>query len=101
MTAALSLNALMCTVYSFYGTIQYLGAVATLKVTQVVEAIVEAITGFLSGFGSSINTFFQSIFTVADETTTEISTLGVFLLAMVGIGFGAWLVNKLISIARG
>lgn len=101
MTAALSLNALYCTVYTLFGTIQTLGAAAALKVSQVVEAVVEAITGFLTGFGSSINTFFDSIFTVASETSTEISTLGVFLLCMLGIGFGVWLVNKLLSIARG
>lgn len=90
MAAALSLNA-------FY----LFGAAVPLTVSQVVEAIVEAITGFLTGFGSSINTFFESIFTTAGDSATNISTLGVFLLCMLGVGFGTWLVNKLISIARG
>lgn len=73
-----------------------------MTVATIVQAIVDAITGFLGGFGESINTFFSDIFTVsAGEGTTSISTLGVFLLCMIGVGFGCWLVNKLISIVRG
>ena len=72
-----------------------------MTVATIVQAIVDAITGFLGGFGESINTFFTDIFTVTAESTTSISTLGVFLLCMIGVGFGCWLVNKLISIVRG
>ena len=74
---------------------------AALSVTQIIEAIVEAISGFLGGFGESINTFFSSVFTETTESTTSISTLGVFLMCMLGVGFGTWLVRTLLGIIRG
>lgn len=65
-------------------------------VKSIVDSIVEAITGLLGGVGTSIVDVFEDLFIVTTtgtdgEVTKSISTLGVWGLAFLGVGFASTL----------
>ena len=65
-------------------------------VKSIVDSIVEAITGLLGGVGSSIVGVFEDLFIVTTTgtdgaVTKSISTLGIWGLAFLGVGFASTL----------
>lgn len=65
-------------------------------VKSIVDSIVEAITGLLGGVGTSIVDVFEDLFIVTTtgtdgQVTKSISTLGVWGLAFLGVGFASTL----------
>lgn len=65
-------------------------------VKSIVDAIVEAITGLLGGVGQSIVSVFEDLFIVSTtgtdgQVTKSISTLGIWGLAFLGVGFASTL----------
>lgn len=65
-------------------------------VKSIVDAIVEAITGLLGGVGSAIVGAFEDLFVVSTtgsdgQVTKSISTLGIWGLAFLGVGFASTL----------
>lgn len=65
-------------------------------VKSIVDAIVEAITGLLGGVGTSIVGVFEDLFIVSTTgeggaVTKSISTLGIWGLAFLGVGFASTL----------
>ena len=66
--------------------------------TTFVTEIVNAIKGMLTGLGDSFVTFFDSVFTTTEGNLT---TLGIVVLAMVGVGLGIMFVKMLMNKIRG
>jgi hypothetical protein len=66
---------------------------------EIISSIVTAVNGFLGGFGTGTVGFFNDIFTVTDSqgATTGVSTLGIFILALVGLSIALaiirWVTN--------
>lgn len=65
-------------------------------VKSIVDSIVEAITGLLGGVGQSIVGVFEDLFIVSTTgeggvVTKSISTLGIWGLAFLGVGFASTL----------
>jgi len=66
-------------------------------VTEIVSTITEMVTGLLEGLGEGIVGFFEALF-VAD---TGISTLGIWVVALIGLAVALGAVAWVATLIRG
>lgn len=70
-------------------------------ITKILESVTTAIVTFLQSIGSGTVDFFESIFTVTTESGTDISNLGIFILALLGISIALAVVRAVWSLIGG
>lgn len=78
--------------------LMFVNMLNAFSATTFVTEVVNSIKAMLTGLGDSFVTFFDSVF-----TTTEggLTTLGIVVLAMVGVGLGIMFVKMLMNKIRG
>lgn len=64
-----------------------------MDASKIVTTITDSFTGMLNGTGEGIVGFFDTIFSTPEGTIT---TLGILGLTMLGVGFGVWIIRKLL-----
>ncbi len=78
--------------------LMFVNMLNAFSATSFVTEIVNAIKAMLTGLGDSFVTFFDSVFTTSEGSLT---TLGIVVLAMVGVGLGIMFVKMLMNKIRG
>ena len=79
-------------------TLMFVNMLNAFSATSFVTEIVNAIKAMLTGLGDSFVTFFDSVFTTTEGNLT---TLGIVVLAMIGVGLGIMFVRMLMNKIRG
>lgn len=67
-------------------------------VTEIVSTITEMVTGLLGGLGEGIVGFFESLFV---NETNGISTLGIWVIALIGLAVALGAVAWVATLIRG
>jgi hypothetical protein len=74
----------------------------TALVTSIIEILVSGITGIASGVGEGLSTLASGIFFTTTGETTELSVLGICIIAFAAISLGLslcrWVVNFFTSL---
>ncbi len=78
--------------------LMFVNMLNAFSATSFVTEIVNAIKAMLTGLGDSFVTFFDSVFTTTEGNLT---TLGIVVLAMIGVGLGIMFVRMLMNKIRG
>lgn len=69
-------------------------------VTTLIDTIVSVVTGLVSGLGEGISDLFTAIFMTGTGETATISNLGIFVLAVLGIGIAMSIFRWTLSLIR-
>lgn len=69
-------------------------------VNSIVTTLVEVVTGIVSGIGDGISSLFEAIFMTGSGETATVSVLGVFIIALMGIGVALGIFRWVLSLIR-
>lgn len=67
----------------------------------IITTIVDSVKGFAGGLGEGTVDFFESIFVTVTGDTQGISTLGIFIMCMVGLTLSLAIIRWVSSLVRG
>lgn len=69
-------------------------------VETIVTTFVEVVTGIVGGIGEGVSDLFTTIFMTGEGASQTVSPLGVFILAMAGIGVGMFVFRYVLGLIR-